>query len=111
MKIQKILGSLLVLAMGPAFSQPANSLSEAEKAQGWVLLFDGKSLNGWHAKNQAATSRSWLVNDSAIYRGPDSKDHLYSPVAAQDFEFSGQFKDSAGSRFREGGLGERAWGW
>ena len=33
-----------------AFGQPAeNTLTPQEKAQGWQLLFDGKTLAGWHA--------------------------------------------------------------
>lgn len=30
------------------FAQTNNGLTAQEKAQGWQLLFDGKTLNGWH---------------------------------------------------------------
>jgi hypothetical protein len=30
------------------FSQTLNTLTAQERAQGWQLLFDGKTLNGWH---------------------------------------------------------------
>jgi hypothetical protein len=31
------------------FGQNMNALTAQEKAQGWQLLFDGKTLNGWHS--------------------------------------------------------------
>src|SRR5215211_4198698 len=31
-----------------ASGQTINVLTSQERAQGWQLLFDGKSLNGWH---------------------------------------------------------------
>src|SRR5437763_1884624 len=34
-----------------------NVLTPQEKAQGWVLLFDGKTLNGWDSVNTSAGGR------------------------------------------------------
>ena len=34
-----------------------NALTPQEKAQGWILLFDGKSLNGWDSANTAPSGR------------------------------------------------------
>jgi hypothetical protein len=48
---KRINASLIVfawLASSALFAQPVNSLSSAERAQGWQLLFDGTSLRGWH---------------------------------------------------------------
>jgi hypothetical protein len=42
--------SLLLLAL-PSHAED-NTLTEAEKAAGWQLLFDGKSLDGWHRFKQ-----------------------------------------------------------
>lgn len=43
-----------------------NNLTDAEKAQGWQLLFDGKTMTGWRTY-QNIKSDSWLANDGALY--------------------------------------------
>ena len=40
------LGFVLAVSAGGAFAAD-NALTPKEKADGWVLLFDGKTLNGW----------------------------------------------------------------
>ncbi|MEO6095993.1 MAG: DUF1080 domain-containing protein [Fibrobacteria bacterium] len=53
-------------------NKAVNTLSQAEEAQGWQLMFDGKSLTGWHSFKMAAISENgWIIKDSSIYlRGP-----------------------------------------
>ena len=43
-----------------------NTLSSAEKNKGWVLLFDGKTLNGWHGYNMTGLPNCWVVEDGAM---------------------------------------------
>ena len=38
----------VALLAAPSFGQDMNTLSAPERAQGWQLLFDGKTLAGWH---------------------------------------------------------------
>jgi len=38
-----------------------NQLSKAEKAQGWKLLFDGKSTKGWHIYQNKSDGSAWKV--------------------------------------------------
>ena len=43
-----------------------NSLTAAEKAAGWELLFDGASLDGWKRYNHDTIGPLWTVKDGAI---------------------------------------------
>ncbi len=48
-------------------SHPNNKLTEQEIEQGWKLLFDGKTLNGWHTYNKkVGVGKKWRVEDEAI---------------------------------------------
>ena len=52
MKIRLLALALLVSA--PFAGAAENTLSAAEKADGWQLLFDGTSWNGWRAYRKKA---------------------------------------------------------
>lgn len=54
--------------------QVANTLTAKEKANGWVLLFDGATTKGWHSYNQKTVSKSWKVVDGALQLDPALKD-------------------------------------
>jgi hypothetical protein len=43
----------LLLCSATLFGQNINTLTAQEKAQGWQLLFDGKTLTGWHSSAPA----------------------------------------------------------
>ena len=45
-----------------------NTLTVAEKAAGWQLLFDGKSTTGWRNFRKATISSGWRVIDGALCR-------------------------------------------
>lgn len=44
-----------------------NQLLDIEKEQGWELLFDGKTLNGWHVYNAPKGNSVWEVVDGEIH--------------------------------------------
>ncbi|MDQ3017665.1 MAG: DUF1080 domain-containing protein, partial [Bacteroidota bacterium] len=44
----------------------ANTLLPSEVNNGWKLLFDGKTMNGWHNYNKTTIGKSWVVSDGAI---------------------------------------------
>src|SRR6267378_8192020 len=52
--------ALMALAVGLALAQ--NALTRKESADGWLLLFDGKSLKGW----EPHVGGDWKVEDGAL---------------------------------------------
>lgn len=40
---------------------------------GWIALFDGTSLNGWHTFGSASVSPKWSVDSDAIHFNPATK--------------------------------------
>ncbi|MCB0578700.1 MAG: DUF1080 domain-containing protein [Phaeodactylibacter sp.] len=54
-----------LVAVPPA-PLPPNTLSGAEKAAGWRLLFDGKTTAGWHGWKKKTAGASWIIEDGAL---------------------------------------------
>jgi hypothetical protein len=54
----KTLACLFALAFSAAVFGQSNTLTDQEKADGWALLFDGKSLDGWDTVGELA---AWTV--------------------------------------------------
>jgi hypothetical protein len=75
-----------------------NALSEAEQAEGWMLLFDGASLSGWHGYGGSGLE-SWMIDDCAIKSvgtegnyGSDMRADLVTDNEYTNFEFSIDWK-------------------
>jgi len=43
-----------------------NKLTAAEKAEGWKLLFDGKTTNGWRNFRKQTIGSSWIVRNGSL---------------------------------------------
>jgi len=58
-------------AVGPGFAQtsaPMNTLTDQERADGWRLLFDGRTTTGWRGFRKAEMPTGWQVVDGALSR-------------------------------------------
>ena len=51
-----------------------NTLSKKEIKEGWQLLFDGKTTNGWRKFNSKTIGSAWRVGDGCLYLDPTFKD-------------------------------------
>jgi len=47
-------------------SESSNTLSESEKAEGWTLLFDGTTTDGWHLYNRGEVPSAWVVRNGEL---------------------------------------------
>lgn len=81
-----------------AGSQP-NMLSSKEKKDGWVLLFDGTTTNGWHTYNKSSVSKNWKVADGALVMDPsmndkDNSGDIVTNNEYENYEFATEWKIS-----------------
>ena len=100
-------GLLVVVAGGAAVAQAAscegaNALTPAEKAAGWELLFDGKSMSGWHGYN-GQSLKAWTIEDCSLKTvgtegnyGSDLRADLATDREFTDFEVSVDWKATQG---------------
>src|SRR5688572_18828431 len=54
-------------------SSNINKLNSKEQANGWKLLFDGATKNGWHVFNNKSDGSAWKVADGALFLDPKAK--------------------------------------
>lgn len=48
-----------------------NVLNEEEKAEGWILLFDGRTFDGWRGLGRGGIPEGhWIIEDGAIKKVP-----------------------------------------
>ena len=82
-------------ALVMARADAPNTLTAAEKAGGWVLLFDGTTTAGWHGYNQATMPEGWAVKDGALTRVGKTTD-ISSDKEYGSFDFRFDWKIAAG---------------
>ena len=79
---------VLLPAVVPALSaQSPNTLSPAERAAGWRLLFDGKTTAGWRGFKMDSMPAGWQVVDGALTRVAAAGD-IVTREQFRDFELS-----------------------
>lgn len=97
-KLAWLVSAVALLSASQVFAQVPNSLSKKEKKEGWVLLFDGKSMQGWHTYLRDTVSRGWKVEDGALAFDPSTGERgdIVTDAEYENFELMIDWKISEG---------------
>jgi hypothetical protein len=86
---------------------PPNTLSDQEKKDGWILLFDGKNTTGWRQLGtDKFPSEQWVVRDGGLVHLPVKGSHdLVWDKPVESFELSWEWivpkaKGNSGIKYR-----------
>jgi len=80
-----------------SFAQSLNTLTAKEKRAGFQLLFDGKTLNGWHTYNKPGMiGNCWTVEDGVISFDMTKKERgdLITDAEFENYDFSVEWRIS-----------------
>ncbi|MDP4291166.1 MAG: DUF1080 domain-containing protein [Bacteroidota bacterium] len=88
---------VLMIFSSAVYAQKPNTLTAKEKKEGWVLLFDGQTTNGWITPGGKPVPTGWEVKDGCIstVKGMKGGD-IITTAEYSDFDFSVDFKIEPG---------------
>ena len=93
---------VFILALAGAVlscTQKPNTLTSKEKADGWVLLFDGQTLDGWRDFNGTSLTGPWEVQDGTIWtdgEGDDANGYIVTDREYANFDLKWEWKIARG---------------
>lgn len=74
------LALMTVCSLRAADDANINTLTDAEKAAGWKLLFNGKDFSGWHNFKREGVRPGWKIEDGALVcADPHNAGDIVSP--------------------------------
>ncbi len=81
-----------IFALSVKSQEKDNTLNPEEFAQGWELLFDGLTLNGWKAYN-GDVPQTWSVDENSIFcNGAIEGDDIMTVEKFYDFDLKFDWK-------------------
>ena len=92
-----------MLIMLPSIGQSQNNLTEKEKKDGWVLLFNGKDFKGWRQCNGTTMPKNWVIENGTMKvftaegntpGQPSNGDIVFGDKKFKNFELSVDWKAS-----------------
>ncbi|MBW8885480.1 MAG: DUF1080 domain-containing protein, partial [Planctomycetia bacterium] len=91
-----VLMALTIAGIARAADAPPNTLTEAEKAAGWKLLFDGKTTDGWRNYQKPDIAPGWKVENGELVRGTEKAVDIVTTDKYGAFELSLEYNISPG---------------
>ena len=70
MRMKHLILALAVTALATPALAADNTLTPAETRAGWVLLFDGKTTDGWRSFKQTTLDPGWRAEDGVLTPDP-----------------------------------------
>ena len=64
-------------------SEQHNILTDQEKKEGWTLLFDGATTNGWHLFNRGNIPSAWSVDSGYLVCNPHAKNVKHGDLVTE----------------------------
>ena len=104
---KSLMAALSIVTLASACHSPkmtsssTNGASVNENKDGWTLLFDGKTTNGWHTYNRDTVSKNWKVIDGVLVMDPKAKtsnnmEDLVTNEEYENYELSLEWKIAEG---------------
>src|SRR3954468_21234262 len=89
-----VIGLALAVLVAGAAAAAENTLTAAERAAGWKLLFDGKSTSAWRGFKAPAPDPGWQARDGALGPDPKTSKDIITKQTFGDFELVFDWKIS-----------------
>jgi hypothetical protein len=74
----------------PEISAQINELTDKEKKEGWILLFDGKTSDGWRGFKMDEMPSGWKVEDGCLVTAPgdgnETRGDIITAMQYEDFD-------------------------
>ena len=99
MNFVKIGAAALLMGIAASCAPSHNTLTKKEAAEGWVLLFDGETTNGWRNYNSTDPNTAWHVVDGCLQAkgsGDDATGYIVTEKEYENFILSWDWKLSKG---------------
>lgn len=85
-RIQLTVCLILITGILAFDAMAQNTLTEKEKADGWKLLFDGKSTTGWRTFNSDKAEAGWGIADGALHLDKNAKEGRGDILTDKEYE-------------------------
>jgi hypothetical protein len=82
--------AIAAICTGVTAAQAPNTLTAKEKAEGWILLFDGKSLGGWESHGA-----DWRAENGVLVADSGKPGWLGTTATYGDFILKAEFRTGA----------------